>query len=138
MLSYARSKLANIMFARELAKRVSGNGVTVCSLHPGVVDTGLTRDMYSGWFCYLKLLKVREYMEYIEVSNLIHSSPPRVLLPCATHAHRGKHIFFISTYMCACVCVYVSERILLFTLLGSISRHKIHLGNVFVELNWSL
>ena len=38
--AYAKSKLANILFARELARRLDGSGVTSNSLHPGVVRTG--------------------------------------------------------------------------------------------------
>ena len=34
---YAKSKLANIYFARELARRLDGSGVTCNSLHPGFV-----------------------------------------------------------------------------------------------------
>ncbi len=34
---YSRSKLANILFTRELAKRLAGTKVTANSLHPGVV-----------------------------------------------------------------------------------------------------
>uniref|UniRef100_A0A803YH41 Retinol dehydrogenase 14 n=1 Tax=Meleagris gallopavo TaxID=9103 RepID=A0A803YH41_MELGA len=35
---YSRSKLANILFARELARRLEGTGVTVNSLHPGILN----------------------------------------------------------------------------------------------------
>jgi retinol dehydrogenase-13 len=40
---YGESKLANIYFARELARRVDGTGVTVNALNPGYVATGLGR-----------------------------------------------------------------------------------------------
>jgi NAD(P)-dependent dehydrogenase (short-subunit alcohol dehydrogenase family) len=36
---YSRSKLANILFTRELAQRLAGTGVTANCLHPGVVKT---------------------------------------------------------------------------------------------------
>ena len=32
---YKKSKLANVLFAIELARRLKGTGVTVNSLHPG-------------------------------------------------------------------------------------------------------
>lgn len=56
VLAYGRSKLANVMFSRELAKRVAGSGVTVCSLHPGSVHTELTRYYFTGFFLLLKPL----------------------------------------------------------------------------------
>jgi NAD(P)-dependent dehydrogenase (short-subunit alcohol dehydrogenase family) len=36
---YSRSKLCNILFTRELARRLEGTGVTANSLHPGFVAT---------------------------------------------------------------------------------------------------
>jgi NAD(P)-dependent dehydrogenase (short-subunit alcohol dehydrogenase family) len=39
MKAYARSKLANVLFTRELAKRLTGTGVTANAVHPGVVAT---------------------------------------------------------------------------------------------------
>jgi len=39
--AYAASKLANILFARALARRLAGTGVTSNALHPGVVSTKL-------------------------------------------------------------------------------------------------
>ena len=41
---YARSKLANIHFTRELARRLSGSGVVVNAVHPGVVATRFAAD----------------------------------------------------------------------------------------------
>ncbi|MDH4224164.1 MAG: SDR family NAD(P)-dependent oxidoreductase [Deltaproteobacteria bacterium] len=39
--AYSQSKLAQVMFTRQLAKRWGGLGITAHSLHPGVVKTGL-------------------------------------------------------------------------------------------------
>lgn len=41
MRAYKRSKLANILFAAELARRLEGTGVTSNSLHPGTVATNI-------------------------------------------------------------------------------------------------
>ncbi len=48
--AYARSKLANILFTRELARRTAGSGVTANCLHPGGVGTniGVDRETRAG------------------------------------------------------------------------------------------
>ena len=43
--AYHKSKLANVLFTKALAKRLEGTSVAANSLHPGVVDTELGRHM---------------------------------------------------------------------------------------------
>ena len=43
--AYAQSKLANVLFALELAEQLAGTGVTSNVLHPGGVATDITRDL---------------------------------------------------------------------------------------------
>ncbi len=54
MQAYGRSKLANIYFTRELARRLEGSGVTVNALHPGGVNTGFSHDGdTNGFYSFL-------------------------------------------------------------------------------------
>jgi WW domain-containing oxidoreductase len=43
--AYGQSKLANLLFAKQLAKRLAGTGKTANALHPGVIRTSLQRSM---------------------------------------------------------------------------------------------
>lgn len=43
-VAYGQSKLANVMFTLALARRLEGKGVTVNTVHPGVVATELSRE----------------------------------------------------------------------------------------------
>ena len=42
--AYGRSKLCNVLFTYELARRLEGSGVTVNALHPGLVRTSIARN----------------------------------------------------------------------------------------------
>jgi NAD(P)-dependent dehydrogenase (short-subunit alcohol dehydrogenase family) len=42
--AYAQSKLMNVMFTYELARRLAGTGVTANVLHPGFVNTGFGKN----------------------------------------------------------------------------------------------
>ncbi len=44
-LAYGQSKLANVLFASELARRLEGSRATANSLHPGVIKTNLIRHL---------------------------------------------------------------------------------------------
>eukprot|EP00475_Leptophrys_vorax_P001464 TRINITY_DN10801_c0_g1_i1.p1 TRINITY_DN10801_c0_g1~~TRINITY_DN10801_c0_g1_i1.p1 ORF type:complete len:194 (+),score=60.31 TRINITY_DN10801_c0_g1_i1:458-1039(+) len=50
---YGRSKLANIWFAKELARRINNPEIFIASCHPGVVMTELGRYLFPGFLSAL-------------------------------------------------------------------------------------
>lgn len=46
--AYGQSKLANLLFARELDRRLQGTGRLACAVHPGVIATQLSRNLGVG------------------------------------------------------------------------------------------
>lgn len=54
---YGRSKLANILFTQELARRLAGTAVTVNALHPGVVRTGFAQGQNGLTGVFFRLLR---------------------------------------------------------------------------------
>ncbi|XP_032906380.1 retinol dehydrogenase 12-like isoform X1 [Amblyraja radiata] len=55
--AYGQSKLANILFTRELARKLQGTNVSVFALHPGVVRTELARHLNAVTRFGLSLLR---------------------------------------------------------------------------------
>lgn len=53
---YSQSKLANVLFTRELAKRVKGSRITVNALHPGTVNTEISRHINKMTVLFSKFL----------------------------------------------------------------------------------
>ena len=53
--AYGQSKLANILFARSLAKRFAGSNRTANSVHPGVINTNLGRHVPNKEAMYERL-----------------------------------------------------------------------------------
>jgi retinol dehydrogenase 14 len=57
--AYSQSKLANILFSYELARRLEGTGVTATALHPGVARTGFAAEDPSPlWKLFLPLIRL--------------------------------------------------------------------------------
>lgn len=61
---YANSKLANLLFTFELARRLQGTGVSVNALHPGVIDSEIWRNTPFPWKIYTQ--KSRIFMRTLE------------------------------------------------------------------------
>jgi NAD(P)-dependent dehydrogenase (short-subunit alcohol dehydrogenase family) len=72
---YAVSKLANLLFSAELAKRIQGTSISTYALHPGVVDTEIWRAL-PDWA--RPLLRLRGFLTPEEGA--------RTTLHCATRA----------------------------------------------------
>jgi len=56
--AYANSKLANVLFTYELARRLKGTGVTANCLHPGGVGTNLYRGLPNFLQALIKLVTI--------------------------------------------------------------------------------
>jgi NAD(P)-dependent dehydrogenase (short-subunit alcohol dehydrogenase family) len=63
--AYAQSKLANVLHARALAKRLEGTGIVVASVHPGWVRTKLVKSFMPVW--------VQDYVArpFLQLSGMI-------------------------------------------------------------------
>jgi NAD(P)-dependent dehydrogenase (short-subunit alcohol dehydrogenase family) len=76
--AYNQSKLANVMFTYELARRLDGTGVTATVLHPGVVRTRFGAEDQSAFFTVMLPL-MRPFMRTPErgaaTSIYLASSP---------------------------------------------------------------
>ncbi|MCS7012278.1 MAG: SDR family oxidoreductase [Chloroherpetonaceae bacterium] len=71
--AYSQSKLANVLFTYELARRLAGTGVTANCLHPGVISTKLFRNF--GLFNTLAGIFLASPEKGAETSVYLASSP---------------------------------------------------------------
>jgi NAD(P)-dependent dehydrogenase (short-subunit alcohol dehydrogenase family) len=88
---YGRSKLMNILFTRELARRLQGSGITANSLHPGFVATRFG-DSGSGLLALaLKGAKLFALTPHQGAQTLIYlASSPEVATVTGEYFHKCK------------------------------------------------
>ena len=76
--AYDNSKLANILFTMELARRLEGTGVTANALHPGFVATGFAKNngkLIAALVSLITPLVARSPAKGAETSVYLASSP---------------------------------------------------------------
>jgi NAD(P)-dependent dehydrogenase (short-subunit alcohol dehydrogenase family) len=114
--TYGNSKLANILFTMELARRTEGTGVTANALHPGLVATGFGKNaggLIAALFGLVAPLVARSPAKGAETSIYLASSPSvegltgkyfydsRVILPApqATDRVAARRLWDVSAEM---------------------------------------
>jgi retinol dehydrogenase 14 len=77
MQAYGQSKLANVLFTYELARRLEGTGVTVNVLHPGFIATGFARNNGALYNFGMSLIGpfIRKPEQGAQTSIYLASSP---------------------------------------------------------------
>ncbi len=97
--AYARSKLANILFTRALARRIADTSTTVNAMHPGAVSTGLGGRSGLGKWIWLILgpffrspPKGAETVVYLSVSPEVSGQSGGYYMDCAPIAPKPAAI----------------------------------------------
>lgn len=92
--AYSKSKLANVLFTKALAKRLSGTNVTANSLHPGGVDTELQRHSMPvlvmkflfGWLFFKTAKQGAQTTIHVAVSEDVKGVTGEYFSDCAVKA----------------------------------------------------
>ncbi|KAG8262780.1 hypothetical protein J6590_047303 [Homalodisca vitripennis] len=87
---YKTTKFANVIFANELARRLEGTGVTVNSLHPGIIYTNIFNP--AKFWIHLLMILYRPYTKseeqgaqttiYLAVSEEVQGVSGKYFVDC--------------------------------------------------------
>lgn len=92
--AYTRSKLANILFSHELAKRLEDTGVYVNSCHPGGVATNIQSHTYSqfqGVIGEALTAFLQSFLEYVMMTPKDGALTTLFLAGSSEVEHKGIH-----------------------------------------------
>ena len=67
--AYAQSKLANVLHAKELARRLEGTGVSAYSVHPGWIRSNFGAEVIPGFLRGLMNLALRPFSGMLGIMN---------------------------------------------------------------------
>ena len=95
--AYAQSKLANLLHARELGRRLAGTGVTTASVNPGFVRTNLLTIPLPQWLQRLLVVPVLRLAGMIEPWEGTQTSLHALLAP-EVEQQSGAYYSQISRY----------------------------------------
>lgn len=89
MREYAVSKLANVLFTKELARRLEGTGVTAYAVHPGVVATEVWRKVPGPvrWAMKQFMISVEEGAQ----ASLVCATAPELAAVSGRYYDVGGH-----------------------------------------------
>lgn len=88
---YSRSKLCNILFTRELARRLAGTGVIANSLHPGFVSTRFGDESGGAFSVVVRIAKLFALSPQKGAETLIYlASSPEVANVTGEYFHKCR------------------------------------------------
>jgi len=89
MRVYGQSKLCNVLFTRELARRLAGSDVTANCLHPGAVATQLGQN--NGWWARLIIKGLRPFFRTPE-----QGAATSIYLACSPEVNGINGKYFVN------------------------------------------
>ncbi|HEX2619204.1 MAG TPA: SDR family oxidoreductase [Phototrophicaceae bacterium] len=88
---YGISKLMNVLFTNELARRLEGTGVTANSLHPGVIKSGFGRNNGFPWnMVFMLMSPIAKTPEVGAKTSVYLASSPEVATVTGKYFDQGK------------------------------------------------
>lgn len=89
MAAYAQSKLANLLHAKELARRLEGASVTAYSVHPGWIRSNFGKDVMPGLVRGIMNLALRPFSGFLGIMGPYDGA--QTTLHCLLDNHAPNH-----------------------------------------------